>query len=343
MINFKNIKRPFIVAEMSGNHNRSLETALKMIEVASECGVDAVKFQTYTPDTITLDVRSDDFLVKSEANLWEGEYLYDLYKQAFTPWEWHEPMFKRCHELGLSAFSSPFDLSAVDFLEELNVPCYKIASFEIVDLPLIRYVAQKGKPIIMSTGMASFAEVEEAVQAAKGAGCTDIVLLKCTSNYPANHTQANLRTLPILKEAFNCQVGISDHTMGLGTSIMSLAFGSIFIEKHFTLSRADGGVDAAFSMEPHEMKQLVLEANRAFDSIGHVQLGPTENELGMKRFRRSLYAVKDIEAGEPLTKENIRSVRPSKGLKPKYFDSVMDSKAKQNISKGTALEWELLE
>lgn len=343
MLQFKDLKPPFIIAEMSGNHNQSLEQAIKMIEIASECGVDAIKFQTYTPDTITLNVRNKDFQVTSEAGLWEGRYLYDLYNEAHTPWEWHVKMFQRCKELGLLAFSSPFDHSAVDFLETLEIPCYKIASFEIVDLPLIRYVAQKNKPMIISTGMSTLTEIEAAVTTAREAGCKDLVLLKCSSTYPADPANSHLKSIATLRELFNCPVGFSDHTPGIGAALMSFAYGGVMLEKHFTLSRADGAVDSAFSLEPHELKQLVIESKRAVAAIGQVQFGPTEAEKGMQKYRRSLYVTKDIKPGEKLTEENIRSVRPSYGLAPKYYDAILQRVAKTEIKKGTALNWDLVE
>lgn len=335
-------ERPFIIAEMSGNHNHSLERALAIVEAAAKAGVDAVKLQTYTADTMTLDVSDGAFFIDDENSLWKGQSLYDLYKQAYTPWEWHEAIFKRCHELGLIAFSSPFDETAVDFLEELNVPCYKIASFENIDLPLIRKVAATGKPLIMSTGMASLAELDEAVRAAREAGCEQLVLLTCTSTYPATPETTNLRTMPHMRDLFNCQVGLSDHTMGVGVAVAAVALGATVIEKHFTLSRAEGGVDAAFSMEPTEMAALVAETTRAWQSLGEIQYGPTEAEKPSLKHRRSLYISADLKKGEPLTKENVKSIRPGLGLPPKYLELVLGKKVTQDVKKGTPLSFDLL-
>lgn len=335
-------ERPFIIAEMSGNHNHSLERALEIVEAAAKAGVDAVKLQTYTADTMTLDVSDGAFFIDDENSLWKGQTLYDLYKQAYTPWEWHEAIFKRCHELGLIAFSSPFDETAVDFLEKLNVPCYKIASFENVDLPLIRKVAATGKPLIMSTGMATAAEIDEAVRAAREAGCEQLVLLTCTSTYPATPENTNLRTMPHMKDLFGCQVGLSDHTMGVGVAVAAVALGATVIEKHFTLSRAEGGVDAAFSMEPAEMAALVEETTRAWQSLGKIQYGPTEAEKASLNHRRSLYISCDLKKGERLTKDNVKSIRPGLGLPTKYLELVLGKKVTRDVKKGTPLSFELL-
>lgn len=335
-------EKPFIIAEMSGNHNQSLERALHLVELAAEAGVDALKLQTYTPDTITLDVYTDEFFISSKTNLWKGQSLYNLYKEAYTPWEWHEAIFNRAEELGVLAFSSPFDETAVDFLETLNVPAYKIASFENVDIPLIKKVARTGKPLIISTGMASAAELDEAVGAARSEGNDQIVLLKCTSTYPATPANSNLVTIPHMKALFNTEIGLSDHTMGVGVSVAAVTLGATVIEKHFTTSRAEGGVDASFSMEPHELKMLVEETERAWQSLGHIQYGPTEAEKPSLEYRRSLYIGEDMKAGEVLTSENLRNVRPGLGLPTKYFEVVLGKTIKQDVKKGTPLSWELL-
>ncbi|WP_368634246.1 pseudaminic acid synthase [Kurthia gibsonii] len=334
--------KPFIIAEMSGNHNHSLERALHLVELAAEAGADAVKLQTYTPDTITLDVHTNEFFISNEKDLWKGQSLYNLYKKAYTPWEWHKAIFDKCKELGLIAFSSPFDETAVDFLEELNVPAYKIASFENVDLPLIRKVARTGKPIIISTGMASIAELDEAVQVVRAEGNEQIILLKCTSTYPATPENSNLATIPHMQQLFNVQVGLSDHTMGTGVSVAAVALGATVVEKHFTTARADGGVDSTFSMEPHELKQLVEDTERAWQSIGHIQYGPTEAEKSSLNARRSLYIGEDMKAGDVFTKENLRDVRPGLGLPTKYFDLLLGKTIKVDAKKGTPVSWELV-
>lgn len=335
-------QKPFIIAEMSGNHNQSLDKALQIVEEAAKAGVDALKLQTYTADTMTLDINEGEFFIDNPNSLWKGQSLYNLYKEAYTPWEWHEPIFKRCRELGLIPFSSPFDETAVDFLEELGVPCYKIASFENTDIPLIEKAASTGKPLIISTGMATVAELDETVRAARKAGCDDIILLKCTSTYPASPENSNLLTLPHMRELFKCEVGLSDHTLGIGVGVASVVLGATVIEKHFTTSRAEGGTDAAFSMEPDEMRALVMETEKAWKSLGEISYGPTNAEQASLKDRRTLYVVKDIRAGEALTKENIRAIRPGYGLPPKHFKSVLGKKAKVDIKKGTPLSWELL-
>ena len=333
---------PFIIAEMSGNHNQSLERALEIVEAAARAGVHALKLQTYRADTMTLDVEHGEFFIDDESNLWKGQSLYKLYQQAYTPWEWHKPIFDRCRELGLIAFSTPFDETAVDFLEELDVPCYKIASFENNHLPLIRKVASTGKPLILSTGMATVAELDEAVRTAREAGCRDLILLKCTSTYPASPEDSNLLTIPHMRDLFQCQVGLSDHTLGIGVAVASVALGATVIEKHFTLSRAEGGVDAAFSLEPHEMKLLVEETERAWQALGTISYGVTENEQKSLRFRRSIYVTRDIKAGEKLTKENIRVIRPGFGLAPKYYEIVLGKVVNRDVEKGTPLSWDLI-
>ena len=334
---------PFIIAEMSGNHNQSLERALEIVEAAAKTGAHALKIQTYTPDTMTLDLNEREFHIGDPKSLWTGNSLYKLYGEAYTPWEWHKPIFDRARELGIIAFSSPFDDTAVDFLESLGVPCYKIASFENTDLPLIRRVAAKGKPLIISTGMASIAELDDAVKAAREAGCEDLILLKCTSTYPATAGNTNILTIPHMRELFGCEIGLSDHTMGVGVSVASVALGASVIEKHFTLNRADGGVDSTFSMEPAEMAQLVLETKRAWQAMGQIYYGATEAEKKSMVFRRSLYIVKDLKAGDVLTTENVRAIRPGFGLATKYLDVVLGSKLKLDVKYGTALSWNLLE
>ncbi|HEX8542804.1 MAG TPA: pseudaminic acid synthase [Pseudomonas sp.] len=334
---------PFVIAEMSGNHNQSLEQALRIVEAAAKAGAHALKLQTYTADTMTLDIDEGEFFIKDPNNLWAGSSLYTLYEKAHTPWEWHAPIFARAKELGMLAFSTPFDESAVDFLESLDVPAYKIASFENTDLPLIRRVAATGKPMIISTGMASIAELDESVRAARAAGCRDLVLLKCTSTYPASPQNSHIRTIPHLRELFGCQVGLSDHTMGVGVSVAAVAMGATVIEKHFTLDRTDGGVDASFSLEPAEMASLVIETERAWQGLGHVQYGATLAEQNSLQYRRSLYVVRDMLTGETFSKDNVRAIRPGRGLAPKHIDAVLGRKARQPLSRGTALDWESVE
>jgi N-acetylneuraminate synthase len=333
---------PFIVAEMSGNHNQSLERALAIVEAAATAGAHAIKLQTYTADTMTLDIDKREFFVEEPDSLWKGASLYSLYQQAYTPWEWHKPIFDRARELGIIAFSTPFDDTAVDLLDSLNVPCYKIASFENTDLPLIRRVAATGKPLIISTGMATVAELDETVRAARGAGCEDLVLLKCTSTYPATPENTNALTIPHLRELFRCEVGLSDHTMGVGVSVASVALGATVIEKHFTRSRAEGGVDSAFSMEPAELAQLVIETKRAWQSLGRVNYGPTLAEEKSLRYRRSLYIVKDLKAGDTLTRHNVRAIRPGLGLATKHLETVLGRSVKEDVKMGTALLWQML-
>jgi pseudaminic acid synthase len=333
---------PFIIAEMSGNHNQSLDRALEIVDVAASTGAHALKIQTYTPDTMTLDLDEREFYVSDSSNLWKGNSLYKLYAEAHTPWEWHKPIFDRARELGIIAFSSPFDDTAVDFLESLNVPCYKIASFENTDLPLIRRVAATGKPVIISTGMATVAELDETVRAAREAGCKDLVLLKCTSTYPARPDNTNILTIPHMRKLFDCEVGLSDHTMGIGVSVASVALGASVIEKHFTLDRADGGVDSTFSMEPDEMHSLVVESERAWQALGNISYGPTDNEINSLQSRRSLYITKDLKEGEQLTPENLRAIRPGLGLPPKYLSLLFGKRLRKDAKKGTAMTWELI-
>lgn len=331
---------PFIIAEMSGNHNQSLDRALEIVEAAAKSGVHALKIQTYTADTLTLNVHGEGFDILDEENLWKGRNLYDLYNEAYTPWEWHKPIFDRAKELGMIAFSTPFDDTAVDFLETLDVPLYKIASFENTDLPLIKKVALTGKPMIVSTGMATAAELDELVRTAKENGCKDLILLKCTSTYPATPENTNIATIPHMRDLFDVQVGLSDHTLGTGVAVAAVALGATVIEKHFTLNRADGGVDSAFSMEPAEMKELVEETKRAWQAIGKITYGPTEKEKASLKFRRSIYVAKDIKVGETFTEENIRIVRPGYGLEPKYYPTLLNKVAKKDYTMGTPIKFE---
>ncbi|RJF98616.1 pseudaminic acid synthase [Noviherbaspirillum saxi] len=335
--------RPFVIAEMSGNHNQSLERALQIVEAAAAAGAHALKIQTYTADTMTIDVDEGEFFISHPDNLWKGKSLYKLYQEAYTPWEWHRPIFDRCRELGIIGFSTPFDETAVDFLEELQVPCYKIASFENTDIPLIRRVAATGKPVIISTGMASIAELDETVRAAREAGCKDLILLKCTSTYPASPENTHILTIPHMRQLFGCEIGLSDHTMGVGVAVGSVALGATVIEKHFTLRRADGGVDSSFSLEPEEMASLAVESERAWQALGRVQYGPTEAEKSSMAYRRSLYVVKDMAAGESFTRENVRAIRPGNGLPPKQIDTVLGRQAKRALRKGTALQWDMMQ
>jgi N-acetylneuraminate synthase len=334
--------RPFVIAELSGNHNQSLERALEIVEAAATAGAHGLKLQTYTPDTMTIDVREGDFLIKDPKSLWSGLSLYELYGEAFTPWEWHEAIFAKARSLGLIPFSTPFDDTAVDFLEELDVPCYKIASFENADLALIRKAAETGKPLIISTGMATVAELDETVRAARDAGCRDLVLLKCTSTYPATPQNTNITTIPHMRQLFECEVGLSDHTMGIGVSVASVALGATVIEKHFTLRRADGGVDSTFSIEPPEMASLVAETERAWLALGHVAYGPLDAEKASTQFRRSLYVVQDLKAGEVLTRENVRAIRPGWGMPTKYLDDVLGRPVNRDVKRGTPLGWSFL-
>ena len=336
------LNRPFIIAEMSGNHNQSLERALAIVDAAADAGVDAVKIQTYTADTMTIDIDTGEFFISDKDSLWKGETLYHLYEKAHTPWEWHKAIFERCKERGIMGFSTPFDDTSVDFLEDIGVPCYKIASFENVDLPLIRKVARTGKPIIASTGMTTVAELSDLVQTVRENGCTDLTLLKCTSSYPASPEGTNLRTIPHMRELFGCAVGLSDHTLGIGAAVASVALGAAVIEKHFTLSRAEGGVDAAFSLEPAEMAQLVRECRTAALALGAVSYERAEQEQKSLQFRRSLYVVEDMKAGDVFTEKNLRRIRPGMGLSPKYYDVLLGQRVKQDVMRGTALSWDLL-
>lgn len=332
---------PLVIAELSGNHNQSCERAIKLVEKAAATGVKAIKLQTYTADTMTLDHDGKDFLVSN--SLWEGKTLYELYEQAHTPWEWHGSIFRRAHDLGLVCFSTPFDTSAVDFLESLDTPAYKIASFELNDIELIKKVAETNKPIIMSAGMATVSELDLAVSTAKKFGCNDIVVLKCTSSYPASPVDSNIVTLSDIRRKYGCEVGLSDHTMGIGVALTAVAFGAVLIEKHFTLSREDGGVDSQFSMEPEEMEQLVKESKRSWQSLGHIKYGATEAEKKSIQFRRSLYIVEDIKKGDILNMENVRSIRPGYGLPPKELPKIIGKRVKASATRGTALAWDIIE
>ena len=333
---------PFIIAEMSGNHNRSLGRALELVDTAAQAGAHALKIQTYTADTMTLDIDDGDFFISDPKSLWNGSSLYKLYQQAYTPWEWHKPIFDHAAMRGMIAFSTPFDGTAVDFLESLGVPCYKIASFENTDLPLIRKVAATGKPVIISTGMASLAELDQSVSAAREAGAKDLILLKCTSTYPATPENTNVLTIPHMRQLFGCEIGLSDHTMGVGTSVAATALGATVIEKHFTLRRADGGVDSAFSMEPEELASLVVETERAWQSLGKVRYGATEAEEKSKVFRRSIYITRDLKAGDVLGDDNVRIIRPGFGLPPSELERIMGKTIRQDAKRGTRLSWDLI-
>jgi pseudaminic acid synthase len=334
--------RPYLIAEMSGNHNQSLERALAIVDAAAAHGADAIKLQTYTADTMTLNLLMPGFVIDDPNSLWAGRQLYELYQESYTPWEWHAPIMERAAQRGMHCFSTPFDSSSVNFLESLNVPAYKIASFENTDLPLIRRVAATGKPIIISTGMATAAEIDEAVRAAREAGCRDLVLLKCTSTYPATPENTNISTIPHLRKLFDCEVGLSDHTMGCGVSVAATALGATVIEKHFTLRRADGGVDSSFSMEPQELRQLREETERAMLAVGQVSYGPTTAEMKSLAFRRSLYIAQDLKAGDVLTRHNLRCVRPGFGLPPKHMDSLLGQRIGRDVGAGTPMNWSLL-
>lgn len=333
---------PFVIAEMSGNHNQSLERALEIVEAAAKAGAHALKIQTYTADTMTLDLAEGEFFISDKGSLWQGKSLYQLYQEACTPWEWHKPILDRCRELGMIGFSTPFDETAVDFLEDLGVPCYKIASFENTDIPLIRRVAATGKPMIVSTGMATVAELDEMVRTAQEGGCGDLVLLKCTSSYPATPETSNILTIPHLRDLFRCEVGLSDHTLGIGVAVASVALGATVIEKHFTLRRSDGGVDAAFSLEPNEFHSMVVETERAWQAMGHIAYGATEAEKKSLQYRRSLYIAQDMKAGEIFTKDNLRAIRPGLGLPPKHFDVLLGKRVSRDVKKGTPADWSLV-
>ncbi|MBN9287347.1 MAG: pseudaminic acid synthase [Gammaproteobacteria bacterium 39-13] len=334
--------KPFIIAEMSANHEQSLDRALMIVEAVAKSGADAIKLQTLKPENITLDMKSSDFFISDEKNLWSGQTLYELYQKAYLPWEWHAPIFEHAKKLGLIALSTPFDLEAVDFLESLNVPCYKIGSCENRDIPLIQKVARTGKPVIISTGMASASELAESVQAARDAGCRDLILTKCTCAYPSAPIESNLRTIPHMKELFNCEVGLSDHSEGIGVSLASVALGASVIEKHITLTDEDTSLDAVFSLTPSRLKDLVIESTRAWEALGKVQYGPTESEVASLKYRRSLYVCDDVAEGELLTHENVRSIRPSFGLAPKFHHVIIGKRASKDLKKGEALTWEMV-
>ncbi len=331
--------RPFIVAEMSGNHNQSIDRALKIVKAAAGSGAHAIKLQTYTADTMTM---KGALTITDKNSLWYGRELYELYQEAYTPWEWHKEIFEYANSLGLIAFSTPFDESAVDFLEELKAPVYKVASFENTDLPLLKKIAQTGKPVIISTGASTIGDMHEAVKTLRENGCKELVLLKCTSTYPSTPENTNLMTIPSMRDVFNCHVGLSDHTMGIGVAVASVALGAVMIEKHFTLRRADGGVDSTFSMEPEELASLVVESERAFQALGEVQYGVQSAEAKSLLYKRSIYIAKDIKAGDIITKENVRVIRPGDGLHTKYYDLVLGRKAKDSLKSGTPLTWDKL-
>lgn len=334
--------KPFVIAEMSGNHNQSIERAIAIIDAAADAGAHAVKLQTYTPDTMTINTTGGLFEINDPDSLWKGRNLYDLYKEAHTPWEWHKPLFDHARKRGLMIFSTPFDESAVDFLEELGVGAYKIASFENTDWPLLKKVAATGKPVIMSTGLATITDLDEAVRTLRDAGCKDLVLLKCTSTYPATPENTHLATIPHMRELFKCHIGLSDHTMGIGAAVAAVALGARVVEKHFTLRRADGGVDSTFSIEPEELKNLVIESERAFLAMGQVFYGVQEAEKKSLRFKRSLYVVKDVKAGDTFTADNLRVIRPGDGMQPKFYETILGKTASRDIKAGTPLTWEVL-
>lgn len=326
---------PYIVAELSGNHRGSYERLVQLVDAAHEAGAHAVKLQTYTPDTITLDIHTKEFMIDDPKSLWAGRTLYDLYQEAHTPWEWHEPIFAHCKKLGLTVFSTPFDETAVDFLEGLDVPCYKIASLEIVDLPLIRKAAKTGKPLILSTGAATIEEIQEAVEAAQSAGCKELVLLKCTAAYPAEPEDMNLRTIPDMMKRFSVLAGLSDHSLGLGVPVASVAMGACLIEKHLTLDRSEGGVDSAFSLEPAELKELVIESKRAWQALGKITYEPLPSEKGTWLNRPSLYFIEDLSAGTLIEEKHLRSLRPGKGLPPKEMGKLLGKKLLKEVKRGT--------
>jgi len=334
---------PFIIAEMSGNHNHSLDRALKLVDEASAAGAHAIKIQTYTADTITIKHDKKEFYITDDNNIWKGQSLYELYEKAHTPWEWHKDIFKRAADKGIVCFSSPFDETAVDFLEGLDTPAYKIASFENIHLPLIKKVANTGKPVIVSTGMATISEIDEVVQTILSTGNENFILLKCTSTYPASPLDSNILTIPHLRNLYKCEVGLSDHTLGIGAAIAAVAHGGTVIEKHFTLDRNDGGVDSSFSLDPSELRLLVKETKQAWQSLGKINYGFTDLEKDFLKHRRSIYVSKDIKKGERLTEKNIRIIRPGLGLPPKYYSILLGRKARENLKKGRALSWEIVD
>jgi len=332
----------FIVAELSANHLHKFDNAVKLIKAAKDAGADAVKLQTYTPDTITIDCDNEYFQIK-QGTIWDGKTLYELYKEAYTPWEWQPELKEIAEELGLIFFSTPFDKTAVDFLEEINIPCYKIASFEITDIPLIEYVASKGKPVIISTGIATLTDIQEAVNACKRMGNSQIALLKCTSAYPAPLEEVNLKTIPDMAEKFKIVIGLSDHTLGISVPVASVALGAKIIEKHFTLSRSLGGPDAAFSLEPEEFKAMVKAVREVEKALGGICYELTEKMKKNRQFSRSLFVIKDMKTGEVFTEKNVRSIRPGYGLHPRYLKKILGRRATQDIKRGTPLKWSLVE
>jgi pseudaminic acid synthase len=334
-------QKPFVIAELSGNHNQSLEKALMLVDLAAEAGAHAIKLQTYTADTLTIDVSHGEFVITDPTSLWTGRNLYELYQEAHTPWEWHKALFDRAKEKGIMCFSTPFDDTAVDFLEEIGVPAYKVASFENNHLPLLRKIAKTGKPVIMSTGISKLADIEIAVQTLKENGCKDLILLKCTSTYPSTPENTNILTIPHMAQMFDCHIGLSDHTLGVGVSVASVALGARVIEKHFTDDRSKGGVDSAFSMEPLEFKMLIEESERAFLALGKVKYGILKEEEKSLTFKRSIYIIKDIIAGDILTEENIKIIRPGLGISPKYFEQMLGRTIKKDVKRGTALTFDL--
>lgn len=331
---------PYIIAEMSANHNGDIQRAFDIITAAKEAGADAVKLQTYRPDTITFNSRAEDFMI--HGGLWDGQSLYQLYDSAYMPWEWHKPLFEFAKKIGITIFSSPFDTSAVDLLEELNAPAYKVASFEAIDIPLIEYIAKTGKPMIISTGMANAEEIQEAVDAARNAGCQQLAILHCVSGYPAPASDYNLRTLQDMQSRFGLPVGLSDHTLANTTAIASVVLGGCIIEKHVTIDRAAGGADDSFSLEPKELKELCVNAKMAWESVGNVDYGLKSSEKANVKFRRSLYVVKDIAAGEVMTLEHVKSIRPGYGLAPKYLQKVLNQVVNRDVKAGTAVSWDML-
>ena len=333
---------PFIIAEMSGNHNQSLDRALEIVEAAASTGAHALKLQTYTADTLTLDINKGEFFISDENSLWKGQSLYELFKQAYTPWEWHKPIMLKAKELGMLCFSSPFDNSAVNFLEDLNVPAYKVASFEATDLPLIKYIASTKKPLIMSTGMANFEEIEEMVDTARGAGCKDLILLHCISSYPAPIDQSNLLTIPDMRKRLGVQIGLSDHSITNTASVVACALGATLIEKHFILDRKESGPDSEFSIEPDDLTNLCKETKDAWLALGVPSYDSKSAEESSIKLRRSVYFVKDIGAGEIITKEHIRRIRPGYGLQPKYEQVIIGRIVNRDVKSGTATKWELI-
>lgn len=333
---------PYLIAEMSGNHNGSLETALSIVDAAAESGADAVKLQTYTADSMTLNIDHPDFVINNPDSLWRGRRIYELYEEAHTPWEWHEPIFKRAAEHGMHCFSSPFSAEAVDFLVDLGAPCLKIASLESVDHALVKYAAQSGLPLIISTGLCTAEEIQESIDAARAGGCEDPVILKCTSSYPTDPSESNLNTIADMRDRFGVDVGLSDHTLGIGVPLAAIAHGAVVVEKHFTVSRAAGGVDSAFSLEPQEFTALTAEADRAHRSMGSVSYGPTPGENGALLRRRSLYFVADLDEGDIILPEHVRSIRPNKGLPPKHLGTILGSRTTRSVAYGTPVSWDAI-